>query len=115
MFFREKEVFLVPLKIDVVNVVVVCIHVVVLKVVVVITCATCGRSCGSTPGMFESISNPESESDFPVPLSFGATRPLLVIPFFRAATAKTGAKSGAKALTTEAGDGERITPSSSNL
>ena len=69
--------------------------------------------------MFESISNPESESDFPVPLSFGAARPLLVIPFFRAATAKTGATSGAKALTTEAGEGaateERITPSSSNL
>ena len=65
--------------------------------------------------MLFSTSKPESESDFPVPLSFGAGLDFPVIPDLSEATANTGARIGANAFTTDAGLGaesERITPSS---
>jgi len=66
-------------------------------------------------GMLFSTSKPESESDFPVPFSFGAGLDFPVMPDLRDATANTGARMGARAFTTDAGLGaesERITPSS---
>jgi hypothetical protein len=61
-----------------------------------------------------STSNPESESDLPAPFSFGVGLGFNDIPLFMEATAKTGARSGARAFTTEAGLGlaVRMIPSS---